>query len=88
MQLEGGGAGSWLLLPGGLLALVVLHELLGHLSRVKILLRRLYVMLRIRILLLEHMLLEHLQSVRSVRVLVLLGLITHLLALTIVVHLS
>ena len=88
MQLEGGGAGSWLLLAGWLLALVVLHELLGHLSRVKILLRRLYVMLRIRILLLEHMLLEHLQSVRSVRVLVLLGLITHLLALTIVVHLS
>ena len=88
MQLEGRGAGSWLLLAGWLLALVVLHELLGHLSRVKILLRRLYVMLRIRILLLEHMLLEHLQSVRSVRVLVLLGLITHLLALTIVVHLS
>ena len=77
-----------MLLAGWLLALVVLHELLGHLSRVKILLRRLYVMLRIRILLLEHMLLEHLQSVRSVRVLVLLGLITHLLALTIVVHLS
>ena len=73
------------MLPRGL-GLVALHELLGHLSGVKVLLRRLNVMLSVRILLLEHVLLEHLHRVRVVQVLVLLGLITHLLALSIVVH--